>query len=238
MTTGRELAFIEPGVSVWRVDSRAHHGLTPARDEPPLVAVDARWYSAQQALAANIAVVSGSSANTFGALGALLVPPGFVIPTVTATPENVRYYGLQLIEAGGEFSVETARYPVALMVYDYSPRYKRDFLMKKHGGGGIFVETHDFPHIHIPTSRDCGGYIVIGKALATQRFAFTAYRIPYGYALYTPSGTIHGDGTLVGEYALTVADPALTPADTVLVYDRETLAMARGVVPDWRRVEP
>ena len=46
--------------------------------------------------------------------------------------------------------------------------------------------------------------------------------------------TIHGDGTLVGEYALTVADSALAAADTVLMYDWDTLEMARGVVPDWR----
>lgn len=70
--------------------------------------------------------------------------------------------------------------------------------------------------------------------VAADEFHFTAFRIPYGSALYKPSQTIHGDGTLVGEYALTVADPALITADTVLVYDRDTRRMARGVVPDWK----
>ena len=49
--------------------------------------------------------------------------------------------------------------------------------------------------------------------------------------LYTPAGTIHGDGTLVGHYGITVADGALAKADTVLVYNSDTLSMAEGVVP-------
>ena len=76
-------------------------------------------------------------------------------------------------------------------------------------------------------------YIVIGKRVSGRKFHFTAFLIPYGYALYTPSNTIHGDGTLVGEYALTVADSAMVSADTVLIYRENTLSMARHVVPNW-----
>lgn len=234
LTTGKNLAFIDKGVSNWRFDIKKPHGMTPSVEKPPMAAVRANWYTAQQALETGIKVVSGSDANTFGGMGTLLVPTGFKIPTVAATQENVRYYGLQLIDTGSDFSVASDKCPIALMQYDYTKDYKKEFLMKKHGGGGIFVETHDFPHIHIPTSERCGGYIVIGKQVATDEFHFSAFSIPYGTALYTPSNTIHGDGTLVGEYALTVADPALITADTVLMYDRDTLEMARGVVPDWK----
>lgn len=234
MTTGKNLAFVEKGVSSWRFDLADPHAIRQRAEKPPLVEVKAGWYTTQQALEAGIKVVSGGSANVFGAMGCLLVPEGFSIPTVTATPDNVGYYGLQLIEAGSDFVLSSPEYEIALMEYDYTKDYKKDFLMKVHGGGGIFVETHDFPHIHIPTSEKCGGYIVIGKQLAAERFHFTAFQIPYGYALYTPSGTIHGDGTLVGVYALTVADSALARADTVLVYDKDTLEMARDVVPDWK----
>lgn len=234
LTTGRNLAFIDQGVSAWRFDIDRAHGILPSPVLPPMIAVRADWYTAQQALEKGIKVVSGGNANTFGGMGALLVPKGFRIPTVTASTDNVRYYGLQLIDSGSDFSVVSTRTPIALMQYDYTGDYKADFLMKTRGGGGIFVETHDFPHIHIPTSPACGGYIVIGKQVAADEFRFTAFRIPYGKALYTPSGTIHGDGTLVGEYALTVADPVLITADTVLIYNRETLRMARGVVPDWK----
>lgn len=234
MTTGKNLAFVDKGVSSWRFDLSDPHAIRPLAEQAPMVKVKARWYSTQEALEAGIKVVSGGSANVFGAMGCLLVPEGFSIPTITATPGNVGYYGLQLIKTGSDFVLSSPKYEIALMEYDYTKDYKKDFLMKVQGGGGIFVETHDFPHIHIPTSEKCGGYIVIGKQIAEEAFHFTAFQIPYGYALYTPSGTIHGDGTLVGVYALTVADSALASANTVLVYDQDSLEMARDVVPDWR----
>lgn len=234
MTTGRNLAFIEKGAKLWHFDLKNPHAIRLATHQPPKVTVKARWYSTQQALEAGIKVVSGGDANVFGSEGCLLVPPGFQIPTVLATPENVGYYGLQLIPSGTDFVVSSLQYEVALMEYDYGKDYRKDFLMRREGGGGLFVETHDFPHIHIPTSESCGGYIVIGKQTAEHEFQFTAFQIPYGYALLTPAYTIHGDGTLVGKYALTVADSAYASANTVLVYDAETLEMAHDVVPEWR----
>lgn len=234
MTTGRCVEFIEKSVTNWKLDVTKKSMLTPSRIVPAHAQVKADWYTAQAALEAGIKVVSGGTANVFGSMGTLLVPDGFSIPTVMATKENVGYYGLQLIASGESFGVNTFRYPIALMEYDYTKDYKKDFLMKEHGGGGIFVETHEFPHIHIPTSKDCGGYIVIGKHVGGDEYHFTAFQIPYGFALYTPSYTIHGDGTLVGVYALTVADSAITPADTVLMYNRKTLKMSYGVVPDWK----
>lgn len=234
LTTGRDMAFIDNGVSNWKLDMSKPAGMIPSKVKPPFVAVNATWYTSQQAMERGIKVVHGSSANVFGFMGALLVPDGFSIPTVTATKANVRHYGLELIEDGEDFSVTSAKYPVALMQYTYTRDYKKDFLMQKHGGGGVFVETHDFPHIHFPLSKECGGYIVIGKKIAATEFNFTAFHIPPGHALYTPANTIHGDGTLVGEYALGLTSSGLATANTVLIYNKNTLEMARGVVPDWK----
>lgn len=234
LSTHGEVAFFNKGVSTWRLDLARKKAVGRAPTDTPHVAVKAQWYSTQQALEKNIEVVHGGSANTFGGMGALLVPDGFRIPTVTATRENVRHYGLQLIENKEVFAVSSDEFQIVMMRYDYTKDYKKDFLMQKFGGGGIFVETHNFPHVHVPLSEECGGYIVIGKKVADSEYNFTAFRIPYGYGLYTPSCTIHGDGTLVGEYALTVADSAMAAADTVLVYNNQSLSMARSVVPDWK----
>lgn len=234
MRTLGEVAFFDKGVTNWKLDLSNAKPVGKAVTGTPHVQVRAEWCDTQLALEKGVEVVYGGSANSFGSMGALLVPEGFHIPTVTATRENVRHYGLQLIENKEVFAVSSPQFEIVMMRYEYGKDYKKNFLMQKYGGGGIFVETHDFPHIHVPTSESCGGYIVIGKPVAQNEFHFTAYRIPYGYALYTPSGTIHGDGTLVGVYALTVADSAFVPADTVLMYNRNTLAMARGVVPDWK----
>jgi hypothetical protein len=234
LSTHGEVAFFDKGVTNWKLDLSKRKPLVHAATGTPHVVVRAEWLDTQQALERGVEVIHGGSANTFGGMGALLVPDGFSIPTVTATQENVRHYGLQLIGNEEAFAVSSDEFQIVMMRYDYSKDYKKDFLMKKYGGGGIFVETHNFPHIHVPLSESCGGYIVIGKQAGSGKYHFTAFRIPYGYALYTPSYTIHGDGTLVGEYALTVADSAMCHADTVLMYNKNTLAMARKVVPDWK----
>jgi len=234
MTTDGEVAFFDKGVTNWKLNLAKAKPVAKAGTDTPHVHVRAEWLDTQQALEKGVKVVFGGSANSFGSMGALLVPDGFAIPTVMASKENVRHYGLQLIDDKEVFAVSSPEYQIVMMRYDYGKDYKKDFLMQKHGGGGIFVETHDFPHIHVPTTEDCGGYIVIGKQVAEREFHFTAFQIPYGHALYTPAYTIHGDGTLVGEYALTVADSAFVHANTVLIYNENTLSMARKVVPDWK----
>lgn len=234
LSTHGEVAFIEKGLRVWQLDLSQERPLQPGDSQTPHTCVDAQWLNTQQALESDVEVVHGGSANTFGGVGALLVPDGFHIPTVLATPENVAHYGLQLLKNHQQFAISSPQHPIIMMRYDYSKDYKQEFLMKEYGGGGIFVETHNFPHIHIPVSPSCGGYIVIGKAVEAHQYHFTAFQIPYGFALYTPANTIHGDGTLVGEYALTVADSAMVTADTVLMYNENTRRMAHQVVPDWQ----
>ncbi len=121
-------------------------------------------------------------------------------------------------------------FDLILAKYRYAKNYVKDFLTEVGGGGGYFVETHNFPHIHVPLSPDCEGYLIVGKQLSADTFTFTAFRIPFGYALHTPANTIHGDGTIVGEYAIAVATAA-AKADTVLFYNKHTRAMARNVLP-------
>ena len=234
MTTDGLVAFVDKGVSTWHFDITNKAAIKPTTTGTPHVSVTADWLDTQQALEQGVKVVHGTSANSFGGMGALLLPDHFSIPTVLASPENVRYYGLTLIETDSDFAISSPQFEMAMMRYNYGKDYKKDFLMQKHGGGGIFVETHNFPHIHIPLSSECGGYIVIGKVVAPRKYHFTAFRIPYKHALYTPANTIHGDGTLVGEYALTVSDSAFCHANTVLMYNRNTLSMAKNVVPDWK----
>lgn len=229
MSTDAAMAYVDRGTSTWRIDKESENGIVESKPETARVTAD--WFTATDALRAGIKVVSGSSANTFGSMGALLVPDGFKIPGVEASPENVRYYGLSLIKDGNEITVKSPECDIIMMKYDYTSIYREEFLMKKEGGGGVFVETHNFPHIHMPLNEKCEGYIVIGKKISEREFDFTAFKIPFGYALYTPPNTIHGDGTLVGEYGLTVADPAMAGSDTVLIYNKSTLSMAKGIVP-------
>ena len=197
-------------------------------DMPDMVTVKAVWHKPGDARKNCVNIQAGGNANVFYGLGAILVPDGFRIPVVTATQENVVYYGLTLVENGQAFEFLSDEFAMVLAKYHYAKNYRNDFLTEVAGGGGFFVETHNFPHIHAPLSPDCGGYITIGKRLSDDEFNFTAFSIPYGYALHTPANTIHGDGTIVGEHAITVAITS-AEADTVLFYNEHTKAMADNI---------
>jgi hypothetical protein len=231
LATKAGLAFIDAGQTPWQLDLTSKTCIVPD-SSPDRVVVEATWYSAEEAQAVGLKVVAGGDANIFGGLGALLVPDDFHIPAVEATTDNVKFYGLTLIAEGRPFTIDSADNDLALIAYDYDSRYRDDFLTQTEGGGGYFVERHDFPHLHIPLNDQCGGYIVIGKQMSERQFAFTAFRIPHRHALYTPAHTIHGDGTLVGTHAITVARSS-AKADTVLFYNRNTISKADNLVPRW-----
>ena len=238
LRTDGGLTFIEQGTTNWKLglaetEVFVHNTYQPLADgndldRPDLVAVKAAWCTPEDSRKAHVNVQAGGNANVFYGLGAILVPDGFRIPVVTASKENVMYYGLTLIENDQAFELLSDEFAMVLAKYRYGKNYREDFLTEAAGGGGYFVETHNFPHVHAPLSPDCGGYITIGKRLSADEFNFTAFSIPYGYALNTPANTIHGDGTIVGEHAITVAITS-AEADTVLFYNEHTKAMARDL---------
>ncbi len=238
LRTDGGLAFVEQGTTNWKLvlaetEILVHTtGQSPAEgsscDKPDMAAVKAAWYRPEDARKAYVNVQAGGNANVFYELGAILVPDGFRIPVVTASKENVMYYGLTLVENDQAFELLSDEFDMVLAKYRYGKNYQEDFLTEVAGGGGYFVETHNFPHVHAPLSPDCGGYITIGKRVSPDEFNFTAFTIPYGYALHTPANTIHGDGTIVGEHAITVATTS-AEADTVLFYNEHTKAMARDL---------
>jgi len=238
LRTDGGLAFVERGTTNWKLALAETEVLVDASDrpeeegahcdQPDMVTVKAAWHRPDAARKAGINVQAGGNANVFYGMGAVLVPDGFRIPVVKASKDNVRYYGLTLVENHQAFELMSDEFAMVLAKYYYGANYREDFLTEVAGGGGYFVETHNFPHIHAPLSPDCGGYMTIGKRLSANEFNFTAFSIPYGYALHTPANTIHGDGTIVGEHAITVAITS-AEADTVLFYNEHTKAVARDV---------
>jgi len=232
------LTFIQQGTTNWKLSLGETEVLVATTNQaaeegghsvkPDMAIVEAPWYTPEDARRAHIKIEAGGNANVFYGLGAILVPDDFQIPVVKATKENVRYYGLTLIEDQHTVTLLSDGFDLILAKYRYGKNYRKEFLTRVEGGGGYFVETHNFPHIHVPLLPDCGGYITIGKRLSGDRFAFTAFSIPYGYALHTPANTIHGDGTIIGTHAISVAT-ASAEADTVLFYNVTTKAMAQDV---------
>ena len=240
LRTDDGLAMIPRGRTRWTLNLARAEILEPAlepvavSDEdsgaPDIVEVRADWYSPKRARLSRLQVEAADNANIFRELGVIFVPDRFRIPVVTATRENVRHYGLTLIEDRQSFEMQSTEFDMILARYRYALNYRRDFLLEVSGGGGYFVETHDFPHLHVPLNPNCGGFIISGKRLADDCYHFTAFRIPYGCALHTPANAIHGDGTIVGEHAICVAT-ATAEANTVLFYNHNARAMAREIFP-------
>ncbi len=225
-------SFIKKGISQWKFSLSEPSLLIPQdikTDHSERVIVEAIWYASKEADQKKIVRNAGKNANIFEGMGVILVPEDFKIPCIEANKENVKFYGLELIENGKNFPLASFAANMMLMEYDYKPDYRDEFLTQENGGGGYYVETHNFPHIHIPLFSDSAGYIIIGKKLSTVQYSFTAFKIPYGYALYTPPGTIHGDGTLLGRYGISVANSETT-ADTVLFFNKNTLTKIDGII--------
>lgn len=125
---------------------------TPAPKEGNSTIVQAKWVSGKDG--GGLPSV-GSSANVFGATGALLVNENEVdFPVIDYTnkdfDETLAFYGAKLIKPNTAFYMDFDK-PLFGMEYDTQlPGYIKDYVMKPYGGGGLFVEHHPFPHIWFP----------------------------------------------------------------------------------------
>ena len=81
----------------------------------------------------------------------------------------------------------------------------------------VYVEFHNLPHYHQPLSSSCSGALVLGKWSAEDtRLELSAFRIPFGKAIYTPPGIVHNDCFLHGEYQVVYG--AADEFSSVLLY--------------------
>jgi len=186
---------------------------------PQEITIQGKWKHRSKEMA-----VSGRDASVFGGLGVLLVPQDFSyidIPKMNALevePNFLKKYGAELIPLDLPVPLEDVEDPdlknLYLVQYDFDKDYIEQYVMKMAGGGGLFVETHPFPHVFTPLSEDCGGAIILGKDLGKGKFTFAAFQIPYGFTLKVDSNTIHGDSFFVGPYAIALTETER--ADSVL----------------------
>jgi hypothetical protein len=107
-----------------------------------------------------------------------------------------------------------------LVEYDFAKTYIEDYVMRPDGGGGLFVETHNFPHVFIPMSADCQGSLLLGKeesyGLGQAMYTFIGLTIPYGFALVIDNNVIHGDSFFKAKYAVSLSPDV--EANTVILY--------------------
>lgn len=146
---------------------------------------------------------NSSSANILGGFGELMINThqmGIEIPGVTATRENLAYYGAQLFKVGEVINFSSDD-NLPVMAMTISPEYVKEYIMDPHKGGGNYLEYHDRPHFHMPLDANAGGHLVLAKNVG-DAYHITGFNIPFGYGVLTPNGVIHNDAHLIGKYAV------------------------------------
>lgn len=161
-------------------------------DPPPHVEIQGTWDRDKTR--------EGEEANILGGNGVFYINEKgkeLRVPLVTATEENLAYYNARLLRMGDcvRFSL-SENFPITVM--NVGQNYVDDYLMKK--GGGFYMEHHNQPHFHMPMDEDANGFYLLGKKVEDNLYHFTAFRIPYGSAVYTNNDAIHCDAGLVGNY--------------------------------------
>lgn len=169
--------------------------------------------------------ISGRDASVFGGLGVLVISPDtkvMNIPKMNALAVPASFlakYGAELIPLDQPFTLDTVDKSslenLYLVEYQWDADYIQDYVMNIRGGGGLFVETHPFPHVFTPLSPACHGALILGVERKDGTFDFAAFEIPFGYTMKIASNVIHGDSFFVGPYAIALTETEL--ADSVLL---------------------
>ena len=170
-------------------------GLAPVSEElviPRHVNLQGRWLSRE--------AFEEDKANILGDSGRLILSSSsLVIPEARATSEALEYYNSKLLTLGQGFTFGGLKdLPVADMTMGRA--YVEEYLLRPEHGGGAYLEWHDNPHFHRPKDEEARGFLILGKKISKDLYRLSAFRIPYGCAIYTGPYVIHADSFLVGNY--------------------------------------
>lgn len=140
-----------------------------------------------------------SNANLLGGFGTLEIDETTLeIPEVLATDQSLAFYGAKLIKINDVFQFETnEELPVTIM--NIGKNYVQGYLKLPNLGGGTYIEHHDKPHFHLPIEPSSSGHMIIGD-VKDELYRLSAFKIPYGFGIYTPPNLLHADAYLIGRY--------------------------------------
>lgn len=146
-----------------------------------------------------------TDANIFGGLGTLAIGQSDLeIPEAPATAAALAYYDAHLVEIDDVIEFESdAVLPVTLM--SIGSTYVDQYLKVEEKGGGAYLEYHDMPHFHMPIDASASGHLILGRA-EDNEYILSAFKIPFGFGIYTPPNVLHADAYLVGKYLVVYAE--------------------------------
>lgn len=140
-----------------------------------------------------------TDANILGGSGTLQInQTELCIPEVVATAENLSFYGAKLVQLGDIIEFETTE-ALPVTITRVGSSYVEHYLKVENKGGGAYIEYHDRPHLHLPTDKSTSGSMIIGHSF-DNKYTLSAFKIPFGYGIYTPPNLLHADAFLVGKF--------------------------------------
>ena len=151
--------------------------------------------------------------NALGGSGRLLVDTAqasVTIPVMEATEDQLSYYKAHLLKHGDYFRFQTPSNNLPLFTMDIGEKYMQGYLMKK--DKGMYLEYHDEPHYHEPLDGDARGQYILARevgeappsadGIKRKTYHVTAFRVPFGTAVYTEPWAIHDDAATIGQWRM------------------------------------
>ena len=173
---------------------------------PPNVCFTGSWGTSDDTTA--------TEANILGGFGSLHVQQSpLEIPEAPTTAATLAYYGARLIELDDVIEFESdAVLPVTLV--SIGSTYVDNYLQVEEFGGGAYIEYHDRPHLHMPIEACTGGHLILGRS-SNDEYRLSAFRIPFGFGIYTPPYLLHADAYLVGKFLVVYS---VTPNFSTVIF--------------------
>ncbi|MES2200161.1 MAG: cyclic nucleotide-binding domain-containing protein [Chlamydiota bacterium] len=133
------------------------------------------------------------------------------IPVMEATEDSLAYYGAKVLSTGEAFKFTEENFPIWNVMI--GEEYLNNFIMTEKGGGISLECQMDKPHFLMPANSQAHGYYILAKRILPNdplekksKYRFTAFKIPYGKALYIYPGAIHCDTALQGNWLIGCAN--------------------------------
>tara|TARA_R110002110_G_scaffold415856_1_gene658394 strand:+ start:37621 stop:38511 length:891 start_codon:yes stop_codon:yes gene_type:complete len=215
MTTGRVFSYIKKNeyyqvtadglIQSSSILQENNYDSAPLVITPPYITFHGSWINNDNN--------SYNPASILGSIGELIVNESSLeIPSVKATNENLAFYGAKLLKIGDKIKFDSPS-DLPLTQVDIGPNYVKNYILQEDLGGGVYLEYHNTPHYHFPVNQQSRGHLILAKC-EKEEYKISAFKIPWGHAVYTPPDIMHNDAFLIGQYYVvyTVTDKFSTVA--------------------------
>jgi len=120
------------------------------------------------------------------------------IPIVDYKKNYLAYYGCDSYNKDDKIIFDT-EITLPITYIDIGTDFVNGYVMDEYKGGGLYFSESKNPKFFMPINKDCSGCIILAKKVG-HLIKISAFKIPFGKAIYIPQNVLHTDCFLVGKY--------------------------------------